>query len=283
MAIDDGGASAPDTAEPVTTLTENPFNFKDHLAPEFKEHTALQDINDVNGMAKSYISAQEMIGQQRLPMPVAEADPSEWSRFYDSVGRPTGEEGKGYEFDEGSIPEGTQKNDDMEKFFRKSMHDAGLSQKQAQAMYKSYNDFSGQFTEKQANTTSDMEKKWDTDIRQEFGLAYNDQLESAKAAVEEFGSDNLKQYLDESRLGNHPEMIKFAAKIGAELLEKGSQGRAGRQSKSVLTPDQAKTEIAQLQGNAQFMEAYHGKGPAHEEAIKRMTDLHDFAYPPTEE
>ena len=286
MAIDDGGASAPDmteTAEPATTLTEGPFNFKDHLAPEFKDHTALQDINDVNGMAKSYISAQEMIGQQRLPMPVAEADPSEWSRFYDSVGRPIGEEGKGYEFDEGSIPEGVQKNEDMENFFRKSMHNAGLSQKQAQAMYKSYNDFSGQFTEKQANTTADMEKQWDLDIRQEFGLAYNDQLESAKAAVEEFGSDNLKQYLDESRLGNHPEMIKFAAKIGTQLLEKGSQGRAGRQGTSVLTPDQAKSEIAQLQGNAQFMEAYHGSGPAHEEAITRMTALHDFAYPPTEE
>ena len=283
MAIDDGGASAPETAEPATTLTEGPFNFKDHLAPEFKEHTALQDINDVNGMAKSYISAQEMIGQQRLPMPVAEADPSEWSRFYDSVGRPTGEEGKGYEFDEGSIPEGTQKNDDMEKFFRKSMHDAGLSQKQAQAMYKSYNDFSGQFTEKQANTTADMEKKWDTDIRQEFGLAYNDQLEYAKAAVEEFGSDNLKQYLDESRVGNHPEMIKFAAKIGTQLLEKGSQGRAGRQGASGLTPDQAKSEIAQLHSNPQFMEAYHGSGPTHEEASKRMTALHDFAYPPTEE
>ena len=283
MAIDDGGASAPETAEPATTLTEGPFNFKDHLAPEYKDHTALQDISDVNGMAKSYISAQEMIGQQRLPMPVAEADPSEWSRFYDSVGRPIGEEGKGYEFDEGSIPEGVQKNEDMENFFRKSMHNAGLSQKQAQAMYKSYNDFSGQFTKKQSDTTSEMEKKWDTDIRQEFGLAYNDQLESAKAAVEEFGSDNLKQYLDESRLGNHPEMIKFAAKIGTQLLEKGSQGRAGRQGTSVLTPDQAKSEIAQLHSNPQFMEAYHGSGPTHEEAIKRMTALHDFAYPPTEE
>ena len=282
MAIDDGGASA-ETAEQETTLTEGQFNFKEHLAPEFKDHTALADINDVNGMAKSYISAQEMIGQQRLPMPVAEADPSEWSRFYDSTGRPMGEEGKGYKFD---VPEGVEQGEDaasMEKFFRKSMHDAGLSQKQAQAMYKSYGDFSGQFTEKQATTTADMEKQWDTDIRQEFGLAYTDQLESAKAAVEEFGSDNLKQYLDESRLGNHPEMIKFAAKIGAELIEKGSQGRAGRQGTSVLTPDQAKNEIAQLHGNPQFMEAYHGSGPTHEEAIKRMTALHDFAYPPTEE
>ena len=282
MAIDDGGASA-ETAEPTTTLTEGQFNFKEHLAPEYKDHTALKDISDVNGMAKSYISAQEMIGQQRLPIPVAEADPSEWSRFYDSVGRPQGTEGDGYKFDEALLPEGVQKNEDMEKFFRKSMHDAGLSQKQAADMYKSYNEFSGQFTEKQANTTSDMEKQWDTDIRQEFGLAYNDQLESAKAAIEEFGSDDLKGYLDESRLGNHPEMIKFAAKIGTQLLEKGSQGRAGRQNSSVLTPDQAKNEIAQLHGNPQFMEAYHGSGPSHQEAITRMTALHDFAYPPTEE
>ena len=78
-------------------------------------------------------------------------------------------------------------------------------------------------------------------------------------------------------------MIKFAAKIGAQLLEKGSQGRAGRQGTSVLTPEQAKNEIAQLHGNAQFMEAYQTSGPSHEDAIKRMTELHDFAYPPTEE
>ncbi len=70
MAIDDGGAST-EPVEQATTLTEGQFNFKEHLAPEYKDHTALADINDVNGMAKSYISAQEMIGQQRLPMPVA--------------------------------------------------------------------------------------------------------------------------------------------------------------------------------------------------------------------
>jgi|TARA_R110002110_G_scaffold3885_1_gene20132 hypothetical protein len=285
MAIDDGGASTEtvESVEPATSLTEGAFNFKEHLSPEYKDHTALRDISDVNGMVKSYISAQEMIGQQRLPMPVSEAGPAEWSKFYDSVGRPTGEEGKGYDF---GVPEGTKQSEEvtsMETFFRKSMHEAGLSQKQASDMYKSYNDFSGQFVEKQASTTADTEKQWDTDVRKEFGLAYNDQLESAKAAVEEFGSDDLRDYLNESRLGNHPEMIKFAAKIGAQLLEKGSQGRAGRQGTSVLTPEQAKNEIAQLHGNAQFMEAYQTSGPSHEDAIKRMTELHDFAYPPTEE
>ena len=282
MAIDDGGASA-ENVEPSTSLTEGQFNFKDHLAPEYRQHTALQDINDLNGMAKSYISAQEMIGQQRLPMPVAEADPAEWSRFYDSVGRPTGADGEGYKFDEASIPEGMERNADMEKHFRKSMHDAGLSQKQAEQMYKSYNEFSGQFSQKESESMEQREKQWDTEIRQEFGLAYSDQIEAAKATVDEFGSEGLKQYLNESRLGNHPEMIKFAAKIGSQLLEKGSQGRAGRQGTSVLTPDQAKSEIAQLYSNPDFMKAYHGTGPAHEDAIKRMGSLHDFAYPPIEE
>tara|TARA_Y100001951_G_scaffold101763_1_gene107195 strand:- start:177 stop:1025 length:849 start_codon:yes stop_codon:yes gene_type:complete len=282
MAIDDGGASA-EEAEPTTAITEGQFNFKEHLAPEYKDHSALQDINDLNGMAKSYISAQEMVGQQRLPMPVAEAEPAEWSRFYDSVGRPVGEAGKGYSFDEKLIPEGIQNNEPMETFFRKSMHDAGLSQKQAQHMYKSYTEYAGQSTDQHGKDMETKEKAWDTEIRQEFGLAYTDQLESAKAAVEEFGSEDLKDYLNDSRLGNHPEMIKFAAKIGSELLEKGHQGRAGRTSKSVLTPEQAKNEIAQLHGNPEFMASYHGKGVGHEEAIKRMQELHDFAYPPTEE
>lgn len=282
MAIDDGGASA-EAPEPSTIITEGQFNFKDHLAPEFKDHSALQDINDLNGMAKSYISAQEMVGQQRLPLPTTEASPAEWSSFYDSVGRPTGSDGKGYQFDEGSIPEGLEKSQPMEDFFRKSMHEAGLSQKQAQYMYKSYNDFTGQSQTQQGKATEDMEKTWDTQLRQDFGLAYTDQVESAKAAIEEFGSDGLREYLNDSRLGNHPEMIKFAAKIGTQLLETSSQGRAGRTSRSVLTPEMAKSEIAQLHGNPQFMEAYNGAGPSHEDAIKRMQELHDFAYPPMEE
>ena len=285
MATDDGGASAEavEVAEPSTALTEGQFNFKDHLAPEFKEHTALKDISDLDGMAKSYISAQEMIGQQRLPMPTTEASPAEWSQFYDSVGRPLGDAGKGYEFDVSTIPEGFEKNDQMEDFFRKSMHDAGLSQKQAQHMYKSYNEFTGQFQEQQVKTTADNEKAWDTQIRQDFGLAYTDQIEAAKTAIEEFGTPELKNYLDESRLGNHPEMIKFAANVGSQILETSSQGKAGRKGKSVLTPDQAKSEIAQLHGNPSFMEAYNGSGPSHEEAIKRMQELHDFAYPPLQE
>ena len=138
MAVDDGGASA-EAPELSTVITEGQFNFKDHLAPEFKDHSALQDINDLNGMAKSYISAQEMVGQQRLPMPTTEAGSEEWSSFYTSVGRPVGNSGEGYEFDEGAIPQGLQKDHPTEDFFRKSMHDAGLSQKQAQHMYKSYN------------------------------------------------------------------------------------------------------------------------------------------------
>ena len=272
-----------EAVEPSTTLTDPQYNFKEHLAPEYKDHTALQDINDLNSMAKSYISAQEMVGQQRLPMPVEEADSAEWSKFYDSIGRPHGPEGEGYKFDETSIPEGFQKNEDMEKFFRKSMHDAGLSQKQADKMYKAYNEFQGQYSQKESTNLEEQEKQWDTELRQDFGLAYTDQVEAAKAAVDTFGSDSLKEYLDTSRLGNHPEMIKYAAKIGAQLLEKGTQGKAGRKGTSILTPEQAKTEIAQLHGNAQFMEQYHGTGPGHEEAVKRMTTLHDFAYPPIEE
>ena len=46
-------------------------------------------------------------------------------------------------------------------------------------MYKSYNEFTGQFQDQQVQTTADNEKAWDTQIRQDFGLAYTDQVEAA--------------------------------------------------------------------------------------------------------
>ena len=83
----------------------------------------------------------------------------------------------------------------------------------------------------------EQEKQWNEWTEQsrsdtEFG---GDKLEEnlgiAKKAIDQFGSDGLRELLDSSTgLGNHPEVIRFMYKVGQALSEDrfvgGSQGQA---------------------------------------------------------
>lgn len=74
--------------------------------------------------------------------------------------------------------------------------------------------------------------------------------EAASGAIKEFGSDGLKAYLNETGGGNHPELIRFAAKAGAEIArlralikeddpvtDTAQGGRPTRDTASILYPN----------------------------------------------
>lgn len=51
------------------------------------------------------------------------------------------------------------------------------------------------------------------------GENYDANVAVARKAIETFGNDAFKQVLNESGMGNHPEVIRFAMKAGAALKE----------------------------------------------------------------
>jgi len=51
------------------------------------------------------------------------------------------------------------------------------------------------------------------------GDKYNENVENAKRAVARFGSDSLKVALDETGLGNHPELVRIFSKIGRAMAD----------------------------------------------------------------
>ena len=279
----DGGVSADSgTGAPDTNLTGGQFNFREHLSPELASHSSMTDIKDINGLAKSYISGQELVGKQRLPLPPADADAETMGKFYDSIGRPAGtvDNGYGYDFSKtGDMPDGVTKDEKAEGYWREKMHDRGLTQAQAEGLYQDQISFTEQMINGGKEKQLALEKEWEQSLRQDMGLAYKEQMEAATVAIDKYGSDDLRAYFNESRLGNHPEMIKFAAKVGASMVESGNMGSAGRSGGNQMTPDQAKTEIANLQRNPGFMKNYNEQGSGHNEAVGTMQRLHDAAYP----
>ena len=68
---------------------------------------------------------------------------------------------------------------------------------------------------------------------EEFGgETFNANLETAKTALNAFGTDPFKQLLSESGLGNHPEVIRFMYRAGKAISEDSyvgnSEGAAGK-------------------------------------------------------
>lgn len=59
------------------------------------------------------------------------------------------------------------------------------------------------------------------------GERFEASVKKANVALEKFGTPELREALDQTRLGNHPEMIRLMAKIGDAISEGGSFEKGG--------------------------------------------------------
>ena len=82
---------------------------------------------------------------------------------------------------------------------------------------------------RQAKAVEDAKTEWaqESQSDQEFGgenLSVN--LETAKTALNTFGTESFKQLLSESGLGNHPEVIRFMYRAGKAISEDSYVGNS---------------------------------------------------------
>jgi hypothetical protein len=86
---------------------------------------------------------------------------------------------------------------------------ADLGQKQAQ-----------RWLQAQEQAIQDATAQWVEQVKTDKelgGEALNANLATAKAALNKFGSPELTKLLDESRLGNHPEVIRLFHRVGKAI------------------------------------------------------------------
>lgn len=134
-----------------------------------------------------------------------------------------------------TMPEGMEADTALIEGISPVLKELGLSQEGAQKLVDAYN------TKIQADTTATqaaseaMVKGWKNDLMNdaEFGGAkFNENAAIANAAIKEFGTPALVQMLQATGISNHPEMVKFAHKIGSLISEDGfNRGAADKGAK----------------------------------------------------
>lgn len=134
-----------------------------------------------------------------------------------------------YEF---QAPDGTALDDAVVGAFSEVAKKHNLTQEQAQDILASV---APVIASRNAEAFSATVTGWaeETKADKEIGgAALNENLAIGKKALDAFGSDPLRTMLNDTGLGNHPEVIRFFVKVGKAISEDGFVAGGGGQQAS---------------------------------------------------
>ncbi|EKS6746826.1 TPA: peptidase [Enterobacter cloacae subsp. cloacae] len=126
-----------------------------------------------------------------------------------------------YEFKGG---EGVELDTEALKDFEPVARDLNLTNEQAQKLVDAYPKILAGVQQRQAEAWQKQTEGWAETVKadKEIGgdkLTAN--LSAAQRALDQFGTPELKEYLNATGLGNHPDLVKTFVKIGKAMSEDG--------------------------------------------------------------
>ena len=246
---------------------EKVINFKDLIPEKYKEEKALSNFVSMDDFVKSYLSAQRLVGANKVAIPNKMATDEDWEEVYSKLGRPAKPEDYKYSFSEEEI------NQDQLKNFNETAHRIGLLPKQAERIIKFYNEMNTQAEVDNQKMFEVKQTEAMADLKKEFGPTYTKRLDQAKKlAVETLGNDMLNNTIlkDGSRLGDSVEVIKafsmLADKLSEDEIIKG-------EGTGYQTASEIEKEISELtEDGSPYWQKTH---PNHAKTVDRVFKLRE--------
>jgi hypothetical protein len=235
----------------------------------YKDRGWVEKVKSPDDLWKTLDNAQSLLGKRPAGIPANDAPDAEWEAFY-KVARP--ESADKYTLgDIEGVPEGL----DLAPYkatAQKLMFEAGLTQRQADAMWKQY-----AATEIGAVKASQeaLDKRFDEVAAKVLG----DKLTTAQTVAQ----DAIKTYVSEelrTSFANNPDgmvaMIELAngyeAKLAAVRAEYGAEGKLPDGGTQVAAPDISET-VAKLSKLRLSAEAQDFTKPGHKKAMDEIAEL----------
>ena len=161
--------------------------FLDTLPEEIRGFEGFKDVADVGALASRFVDLAKS-------QPVVPDKP------------------EAYEI---PVPDGLPKNENFLNEFRGIAHQAKLTQEQVNAVSAWWNSNLQKGIELQGKIQEESEKV----LRAEWKGDYDHNMEIAKRALNQFGGDELTEFLEKTRLGDNPVIVKTFVEIGKAISE----------------------------------------------------------------
>ena len=255
------------SGDPKTETPQAITDWKASLSEEVRSDKSLENIKDIEGLAKSYVHAQKMVGADKIPVPNKYATEKDWDAVYEKLGRPKTSDG--YKFD---LPQDKQVDEASLKEFSTQAHKLGLLPGQAQGMVKFYNEMTAKSLQDADGKALAAREASEKTLKQEFGQAYDQKVTQAATLAKSVGATDIlnRNLEDGTKLGDHPDMIKVFAQLASKMGEDSIVQASGP---TYLTPSQIEKQIGEL---TQTGSAYWDKNhPNHTVAVQEVLALRD--------
>ena len=263
------------TAEPIersVTVTggDTPGNWKTSISEEFRNDPSIEKFTEIDALAKSYINATKMIGQDKLVIPTNNSTEDQWNEVYEKLGRP--ESADKYALDINS--EIVSMDEGAVKSFAEQSHKLGLNNKQAQGILEFYkNNMEGTAQQSRIDTET-AQTQSEQQLRQEWGRDFEGKVKQAGAlAKANINPEVLDMQLqDGTRIGDHPEIIKGFAKIAGMMSE---DKILSSENENTDTSKDIESEISAISNdkNGPYWNKNH---PDHDKTVQKVYTLREM-------
>ena len=261
---------APVTPPATPTPAPTTASWKDSISEDFRNDPNIEKFTEIDALAKSYINATKMIGQDKLVIPNNNSTEDQWNEVYEKLGRP--ESADKYALDAKS--ETVSMDENAVKSFAEQSHKLGLNNKQAQGILEFYkNNMEGTAQQSKIDTET-AQSQSEQELRQEWGRDFEGKVKQAGAlAKANINPEVLDMTLSNgTRLGDHPEIIKGFAKIAGMMSE---DKIVSTESENVDTVKDLESEIAAISNdrNGPYWNKSH---PDHDKAVQQVYTLREM-------
>ena len=287
------GIATEEIVDNTVEATVSSGSFLESVSEDVRGEACLQDFKDVEGLAKSYISSQKMLGNSiRIPgedaseevkqeffkkltdipnvVTIPDVDDAEGrERFLNKLGRP--ETADAYEL---QIPEGFDTDPQTLTQFKQLAHEMGLSNIQASKL--------AEFEVGRAEIAQDLMEqdkiRAESTLKDKWGTDYPNRMSGAKAAAEvlaETFPDDVSALLNGPE-GNNPALISMLSELGGMMKEQGHVGKVSNVDYGV-SAEEAKEMIGEIRNNKDHA-FYNAMDPGHSKAVEKMNKLYKTIY-----
>ena len=244
--------------------------WKSSISEEFRNDPNIEKFTEIDALAKSYINATRMIGQDKVVVPNKNSTDDQWNEVYSKLGRP--ESADKYKLEMKS--ESVAMDESAMKNFAEQSHKLGLNNKQAQGILEFYkNNMEGSQQQARIDTET-AQSQSEQELRKEWGRDFDSKVGKAGALAKANMNPEVLdlQLQDGTRVGDHPEIIKGFANIAAMLSE---DKLLGTESEAAGNVTDIQSEITTLTNDTTGPYWNH-KHPNHDKTVQQVYTLREM-------
>ena len=252
---------------------DTPVSWKSSISEEFRNDPNIEKFTEIDALAKSYINATRMIGQDKVAVPNKNSTEDQWNEVYSKLGRPDTPDKYALNIES----EAVAMDENAIKSFAEQSHKLGLNNTQAQGILEFYKNNMESNMQRATVDTETAQAQAETELRAEWGKEFDSNVSKASALAKANMNPEILdlQMQDGTRIGDHPEIIKGFAKIASMLSE---DKLVSTESESVNSMKDIQSEISAIT-NDTTGPYWNNKHPDHAKMVQQVYTLREMAQP----